>query len=224
MRKPLRALSTVMIVAGTLLVADAAATFAWQEPITALLTKLRQDGLEDDLRALRRAGPTPGEERALRTLSGERRRVAFLARSLKRRSAAGAAVGRLRIPRMGLDLVVVDGSGAADLRKGPGIYDETPFPGVPGTTAIAGHRTTYGAPFRDIDELRAGDRIFVEMPYATFGYRVEGHRIVRPTDLGVIRPVRFERLVLSACHPLYSAAERWVVFARLSEVRPSATA
>jgi sortase A len=223
-RNALRALSTVMIVAGTLLVADAAATFAWQEPVTALLTRLQQNGLADDLRALRQAGPTPAEERAVRTLSTDRKRTAFLARSLKRRSDAGDAVGRLRIPRMGLNLVVVDGSGAADLRKGPGIYDETPFPGVPGTTAIAGHRTTYGAPFRDIDELRRGDRIFIEMPYATFTYTVEGHRIVDPSDLGVIRRVRFERLVLSACHPLYSAAERWVVFARLSDVRPSASA
>lgn len=223
-RRTLRGLGTVLMVAGALLVADAAATFAWQEPLTALLTRLRQDALADDLAALRRAGPTPAEERALRALSGDRRRIAFLARSLKRRTGSGDAVGKIRIPRMGLDFVIVDGSSPGALRRGPGIYDETPFPGAPGTTAIAGHRTTYLAPFRRIDRLRKGDRIFIEMPYATFTYVVEGHRIVDPSDIGVIRRVRYERLVLSACHPLYSAAERWVVFARLRAVRRSASA
>lgn len=220
-RRTLRGLSTVLIVAGTVLAADAAITFAWQEPLTALLTEVRQGRLADDLEALERAGPTPVEERALAQLHGERRRVAFLARSLKRRSARGAAVGRIRIPRMGTDFVLVNGSRPADLRRGPGIYDETPFPGAPGTTAIAGHRTTYGAPFRHIDDLRGGDRVLVEMPYATFAYRVEGHRVVDPSEVGVVARVRYDRLVLSACHPLYSAAERWVVFARLEGVQRS---
>lgn len=221
MRRTLRGLSTVLIVAGVLLAADAGITFAWQEPVTALLTKLRQDKLSDELAALVRSGPTPVEVRALAQLTGERRRIAFLARSLRRRGERGRAVGRIRIPRTGTNFVVVHGSRPEDLRKGPGIYDETPFPGAPGTTAIAGHRTTYLAPFRHIDRLRRGDSIFVDMPYASFTYRVEGHRIVDPSDVGVIRRVRYDRLVLSACHPLYSASERWVVFARLERVQRS---
>ena len=219
-RRVLRGLSTVLIVAGGLILVDAGLTLLWQEPLTALQTRLRQNALRGDLRALEAAGPTRLEARALAGLRDDRRRVAFLARSLQRRTADGAAVGRLRIPRISADFVVVKGSAPADLRKGPGVYDQSALPGVPGTTAIAGHRTTYLAPFRHIDELRRGDRITVEMPYATFTYRVEGTRIVDPDALWILKRVRYDRLVLSACHPLFSAAQRIVVFARLARVVP----
>jgi sortase A len=79
---------------------------------------------------------------------------------------------------------------------------------------IAGHRTTYLAPFRHIDSMKRGDRIVLEMPYATIVYRVQKTEIVDPTDVGVVKYVGYERLVLSACHPLYSAAQRFIVFAR----------
>jgi sortase A len=219
-RRVLRALSTVLIVAGGLILLDGGLTLLWQEPVTALQTKLRQDHLRGDLRHLESAGPTPLEARALAGLGDSRRRIAFLARSLRRRTADGGAVGRIRIPRISADFVVVKGSSAPALRKGPGIYDQSALPGVPGTTAIAGHRTTYLAPFRHIDELRRGDRVIVEMPYATFTYRVEGTRIVDPDALWIIKRVRYDRLVLSACHPLFSAAQRIVVFARLARVVP----
>ena len=88
------------------------------------------------------------------------------------------------------------------------------MPGLPGTVAIAGHRTTYLAPFRNINELHKGDRIALEMPYANFTYRVQGVRIVSPSEYSVVRRVGYDRLVLTACHPLYSAAQRIVVFAR----------
>ncbi len=86
--------------------------------------------------------------------------------------------------------------------------------------AIAGHRTTYLAPFRHIDALKPGDRILVKMPYAQFTYTVQYHRIVPPTALWVTKNVGYDRLVLSACNPLYSAAQRIIVFARLSNVVP----
>jgi sortase A len=219
-RRLARALSTVLIVAGGLTVVDAGVTVAWQEPVTALQTRLRQDRLRDDLRRLQAAGPTALEARALAGLADERRRIAFLARALRRRTAPGDAVGRLRIPRIGADFVVVKGSAPADLRKGPGVYDQTPLPGVPGTAAIAGHRTTYLAPFRHLDDLDPGDAIVVTMPYATFTYRVERARVVDADALWVLRRVGYDRLVLSACHPLFSAARRLVVFARLAEVVP----
>jgi sortase A len=219
-RRVLRGLSTVLIVAGVLSLADATVTLLWLEPVTALQTKLRQDGLRGALRALERSGPTPLEARALAGLRDDRRRIAFLARSLARRTADGAAVGRIEIPRLGADFVMVKGSAAGDLRRGPGVYHQTPLPGVPGTTAVAGHRTTYLAPFRHIDDLRRGDRITVEMPYATFSYRVEGTRIVDPDALWILKRARYDRLVLSACHPLFSAAQRIVVFARLARVVP----
>jgi sortase A len=136
------------------------------------------------------------------------------------RSAPGDAIGRLKIPKLGADFVMVKGSDPSDLRKGPGTYDDTPLPGVGGTTAIAGHRTTYLAPFRHLDDLRPGNRITVEMPYGTFTYRVQRTRIVSPETLSVLRDVGYDRLVLSACHPLFSAAQRIVVVARLSHVVP----
>jgi sortase A len=118
-------------------------------------------------------------------------------------------------------VVVVQGTTAgidADLSKGPGHYMNTSFPGMGSTVAIAGHRTTYGAWFRNIDGIRNGDAIDLEMPYATFHYRVQMHQVVPNTDWAIIKPQGYERLVLSACHPLYSASHRWVVFARAVSV------
>ena len=122
----------------------------------------------------------------------------------------------------GLNAVVVEGSDTASLRKGPGHFPETPFPGVRGTVGIAGHRTTYLAPFRHIDSVKRGDSVTLEMPYATFVYSVQKTEIVDPGDVDVVDPVGYERLVLSACHPLYSAAQRYIVFARLSRIAPPA--
>ncbi len=220
-RAALRGLSTVLIVAGVLLVADATLTVLWQEPISAFTAKRAQNRLKQDFDRLQKAAPTPLELRALAALPTDRRRIAFLARSLRRHAKEGDAVGRIRIPRAKANFVIVKGTSTAALRKGPGIYPQTPFPGVPGTTAIAGHRTTYLAPFRHIDRLRRGDEIEVTMPYGRFTYEVFRKKIVDPSDIGVIKRVAHEdRLVLSACHPLYSAARRIIVFARLSRIVP----
>ncbi len=219
-RRVLRGLSAVLIAAGLLVLADAVVTLVWQEPLTALQTTVRQHGLRGDLRHLEAEGPTPLEARALAGVADERRRIAFLARSLQQRTAPGDAIGRLKIARLGADFVMVKGSDPSDLRKGPGTFDGSPLPGVGGTTAIAGHRTTYLAPFRHIDRLNPGDRITVEMPYATFSYRVQRTRIVAPDAVAILRDVGYDRLVLSACHPLFSAAQRIVVVSRLTGVVP----
>ena len=197
------------------MLADAALTLVWQEPVSAIYATILQARLGDDLRRLETQRPSALDRAALAQLASERRRMAFLARRLRAESDAGDAVGRLLIDEIDADFVLVDGTADADLRKGPGIYDEVPFPGAPGTTAIAGHRTTYAAPFRQIDKLDRGDEVVVEMPYGRFTYEVEKTRIVAPTEVSVIERVGFDRLVLSACHPLYSAAQRIVVFARL---------
>jgi sortase A len=214
LRRPLRALSTVLIVAGALMLLDAGLTLVWQEPISGIYARIVQGRLGGDLRELERRDPTARDLAALQRLATERRRMAFLARRLRDDSDDGDAVGRILIDKIDADYVLVDGTAAADLRKGPGIYDDVPFPGAPGTTAIAGHRTTYAAPFRHIDRLDRGDRVVVEMPYGRFTYEVEKTRIVAPTEVSVVARVNFDRLVLSACHPLYSAAKRIVVFAR----------
>jgi sortase A len=215
------ALATALILLGALIVIDAGVTLVWQEPFSALYAKLRQDHLSGALKSIERAPPTPSERRALARVSGTTARIAFLAGELQHRAAHGSAVGRIRIPAIGASFVVVKGTGTADLRSGPGIFPETGFPGIPGTTAIAGHRTTYLAPFRHIDALRAGNRIVLDMPYAHFIYTVIGHRIVAPTNVrAAVENVGYSRLVLSACTPLFSAAQRILVFGRLTRAVP----
>ncbi len=214
-RRALRSLSTVLIISGVLMLADAGLTLVWQEPVSAVYAKIVQGGLNDDLRELDLAKPNRLDLAALQKLATEKRRMAFLARRLRSDLGRGKAAGRLKIDRIKANYVIVNGSDPASLRKGPGIYDDVPFPGAPGTAAIAGHRTTYGAPFRKINQIKRGDQIVVEMRYGTFTYEVEKTQIVKPTALEVIRRVSYDRLVLSACHPLYSAAKRYIVFARL---------
>jgi sortase A len=220
-RRRLRALALALMVLGTLALADAVVTLVWQEPFSALYAKLRQDHLSGALRKAERAPPTPVEQRALARLGSERARIAFLAASLQRRARDGSPVGRIRIPSIGASFVVVNGTSTSALESGPGVLPETVFPGRGGTTAIAGHRTTYLAPFRHIDELRRGDAITLEMPYAHFTYAVTGSAIVAPTDVHpAVAYVGYSRLVLSACTPLFSAAKRLLVFARLQRTTP----
>jgi len=213
--RALRFISTVLIATGVLLLADAGLTLVWQEPISAVYAKIVQQRLGNDLRKLETRKPSSLDLAALRKLVTEQRRMAFLARRLRADAGDGAAVGRIEIPKINASFVLVNGTGTGALRKGPGIYDDVPFPGAPGTTAIAGHRTTYLAPFRHIDRLKRGSRVIVEMPYGRFTYAVQKTIIVAPTRVDVIHRVGYDRLVLSACHPLYSAAQRIVVFARL---------
>jgi sortase A len=210
----------LLVLAGVLVLADAGITLVWQEPISALYAQIKQESLGGDLSALDNAAPTASAKLVLARLHEERRRVSYLARELQRHAKAGSAVGRIRIPTIGASFVVVKGTGTSELENGPGIYPETAFPGVSGTTAIAGHRTTYLAPFRHIDALRPGQPIVLEMPYARLTYRVIDSRVVLPTDVSVLDPVGYSRLILSACTPLFSASHRLIVFARLSSTVP----
>ncbi len=223
-RSALRLLSTLLIVSGSLLLADAGATLVWEEPVSSLYAQFQQGDLQGQLDRLERVKPSPVEEQALKKLPDPKRRLAFAARSLDRKTQEGDAVGKILIDRIGLSSVVVEGTDAGDLRKGPGHYPGTPLPGQRGTVAIAGHRTTYGAPFRKIDKVRPGDEINVVMPYGRFTYKVERTRIVAPTAIWVTQRVSYDRLILSACHPLYSAAKRIVVFAKLVRSVPRGAA
>lgn len=190
MRAVLRFLASVMMVSGTLLITVAAVTLLWQEPVSAFIADRNQGRLEDAF-----ASPPP--------------------RVIQKRPLPGDAVARIEIPSIGVREFVVEGTDTENLRKGPGHYPETPLPGERGTTAIAGHRTTYGAPFRDLDKIDPGDLVRIDMPYGRYVYRVERTRIVAPTALWVLNRKPYDRLVLSACHPLYSAAQRIIVFAKL---------
>ncbi|MGQ0804316.1 MAG: class E sortase [Actinomycetota bacterium] len=141
----------------------------------------------------------------------------------------GEAVAIIRIPKIGVDKVVVEGTSVADLRKGPGHYIGTPLPGQIGNAAIAGHRTTYGAPFGNLDQLVEGDIITVETLSGSFDYRVvrDGVFVVKPSQTEVLAPTPEEAtLTLTSCNPKYSARERLVVKAeydlRANQPQPQA--
>jgi sortase A len=185
-----------MMVSGALLIADAVVTLVWQEPVSAYVAGKNQG-------TLKKAFFDPPE------------------RVIRRQPLKGDAIARIMIPSIGLSKYVVEGTDVASLRKGPGHYPDTPLPGDSGTTAIAGHRTTYGAPFRHIDEVQHGEPVIVDMPDARLVYRIQRTKIVDDEDLSVRDRVGYQRLVLSACHPLYSAAQRIIVFARLIRREPA---
>jgi sortase A len=233
---------------GVLLLAYTLTVLLWRDPATELYTRWKQHELAGELDSIfaeqgsifaswqaslevhdrtviggaagaaQPAAATTQEER----LEAARLGVAQAANQLHRRLKLGKPLGRIAVPRIGLKAVFVQGTRwGPDLSQGPGHYAQTSLPGVGRTMAIAGHRTTFGAPFRHIDELRAGNWIKLELPYATFHYRVFGHRIVDNGNWRIVRDRGYDVLVLSACHPLYSARQRWVVFARLIWVKPT---
>jgi len=200
-----RFVASVLMVSGALLVLDAVTTLVWQEPISWALAASRQSSLE---RELDRAPAFRGDYAAAASAWGARART-------------GEPLGRISLPTLDREYVMVEGVGTRALRKGPGHYSDTPLPGQRGTVAVAGHRTTYLAPFRTIDRLRRGQLVVLDMPYGRFTYAVERTRTVEPSATEVKRPVGHDRLVLTACHPLYSAARRIVVFARLLRAEPA---
>ena len=232
MRRALRIVSTALVTAGLVVALDVAVTLVWKEPLSTVYGSIRQAEAADSLAELERAFPSAADLRLAARESDERERIAVLAELLAERVQTGDGIGRIEIERIGLDAVFVEGTDTSSLRKGPGHYsnvgdsarqgrdDGSAFPGQGRTVGIAGHRTTYLAPFKQINEIEDGDGIVVEMPYGRFTYRVEKHEIVDPSAIEIVRDVGYERLVLTACHPLYSAAQRWAVFARLEDVEP----
>jgi sortase A len=136
----------------------------------------------------------------------------------------GDAMARIRIPEIDVDKIVVEGVEVSDLKRGPGHYPDSPLPGQPGNAAIAGHRTTYGAPFNRLDELEAGDEILVTTVQGAFRYEVREQLIVSPDQVEVLDDFGDDRLTLTACHPEYSARQRIVVVAALrGEAAPVTT-
>jgi sortase A len=158
------------------------------------------------------------------------RRLAVLYGS---RLKTGDPIGRLRIPLIDVDRLVQQGArGSASLdpatdrtllRNGPVHYGLTPLPGAGEPFAVAGHRTTYGAPFYKLDRLKRGDPIFLDTPYARFRYEVMKTTVVLPGDVGVLRD-RGYGLVLTTCTPAYSASHRLIVWATLERATPLKTA
>jgi sortase A len=223
-RRLIRDVSSVLMIAGLLMLIDAGVTLVWQEPVTAVIGLIRRSDINQRYLSFKTIPLSPTERDAMRGLTTIKEEIAFLARREASEVPYGAAIGRIVIGKIGASFDVVQGTDTASLEIGPGHYPTTAFPGLGETVAIAGHRTTYLAPFRNINELDPGDRIQLQMPYATFTYRVQYHKIVTPTAWWITDNVGYERLVLSACNPLYSAAQRIVVFARLASVTPNLAA
>jgi sortase A len=212
-------LGTLLLVLGLGLLAWAATVYFWKDPFTTAYTAYEQRRLEASLDrrfdgwqpSAKPASPAkPAPKPAAAPLPDLRRE----ARRYRLASDEGDAIARMKIPRLHLDAVVVNGTSTADLRRGPGRHLETFMPGERKLVYIAGHRTTYGAPFGDIDELKAGDKVSLELPYASIEYVVTRHRIVDDNDLSVLESPNHEQLVLQACHPRFLASERYLVYAR----------
>ena len=213
-----RRFAVTLVVVGSLLVAYAAAVVLWRDPATDLYARWQQQRLDDALakefvefQALAVDAPTAlpdpvALEATRETPSAEdlEAAVAADARRLQKRLRLGQPLGRITIPKLDVEAVFVHGTRwAQDLSRGPGHYKETELPGLGKTAAIAAHRTTFGAWFRRIDDLEQWNLVELRLPYGT-----------------IIRDRGFDTLVLSACHPLYSAEQRWVVYARLVQVKP----
>ncbi|MEP6811575.1 MAG: sortase [Actinomycetota bacterium] len=213
-----RIAGTVMLGAGVLTLVWALLVWQWQDPFTALYTHWQQHKLAQSFdRELKAYQPVKAVTGGV---AAERRAIARDAQRLRREAKPGHAIGRIEIGRIDLHMVLVDGTDHESLKKGPGRDGRTWMPGQDRLVYIAGHRTTYLAPFSHIDAIRPGDAITLQMPYATFTYRAFTHRVVSATDLSVLRSPRHELLELQACHPRFFATHRYIVYARLVSVAP----
>jgi sortase A len=222
MRRLLRLAGLVMIVGGVLGLAWSVTVWQWQDPFTGLYTRWEQRHLAKQYDRLVTNWRMPASAPAPANSAEARRDVARAAATYRRETHAGQAIGRLVIGRIGLDMVLVDGTDDGSLKRGPGRDLRTYMPGENRLVYIAGHRTTYLAPFSHIEDIRDGDYIKVEVPYGTFTYRATRHVIVRATDMAMLRSPRHELLRLQACHPRFFATHRYIVDARLVSVQPRA--
>ena len=221
MRRWVRITGTTLAVTGALVLVWCVVVWQWQDPFTALYTHWQQDKLAHALSRELTAFEPSRTMRGL-TTAAKRDAVASEAARFRREARAGEAIGRIVIGRIGLNMVLVDGTDHTSLEKGPGRDLRSFMPGQDRLVYIAGHRTTYLAPFSHIDAIRDGDSIRIEMPYATFTYRATGHRIVPADDLSVLRSPEHELLELQACHPRFFATHRYIVYAKLVAMKPRA--
>ena len=233
----MRWLCGAMLAGGFLLATDGIVTIVWQEPLTALYTNHQQSLLRHQLAheqqqfdtaqaaytppaATTLVSPPTTEQRRVRVAGSRALRGVRDARVFRRIAGSGDALGTISIPKIGVRFTFLEGTSAGDLARGPGHYAGTALPGEPGTVGIAGHRTTYLAPFRHLDALRRGDRIALDMPYGRFTYTVQDTGIVDPSTTVVLHQIwGGQRLVLTTCNPVRSAAQRIVVVAGLQTER-----
>jgi sortase A len=218
LRKFARIFGIVLVVAGALLGVWVLLVWQWKDPFTSIYTWWEQrhlvqrydERVQQYHAAAPRAGLTPTEARRL---------LAREAREYRLTSHRGEAIARIRVPRLGLNMIVVNGTNDASLESGPGRDLRTFMPGEGKLTYIAGHRTTYLAPFANIDSLRKGDPVTLTLPYGEFHYRITGHVIAPADQLSRLNSRGFEQLALQACHPRFFATHRYIAYARPRSVK-----
>ena len=210
-----RRLGMAVVVLGVALLAWVFVVWMWGDPITGSYTRWQQHKLAAEYTRLVARYPAPPAVRSEATIdpAARLRQLRRAATRFRKAAEPGAPIGRIHVGRLGLDMVFLNGTDEATLKKGPGRDPRTFMPGQGELVYIAGHRTTYGAPFAHIDRLRAGDPIVLDMPYGHFRYRVTRSVIVPADDLGRLRSRGREQLALQACHPRFSARQRYIVYA-----------
>ncbi len=214
-----RIFGLLLIVAGVLTLVWVVVVWQWQDPFTALYTHVQQNRLAHSYeRRVHAYHPKPTHGKDLAAVEVQ---IAAEARAYQHMLHTGDPIGRLKIGRIGLKMVVVQGTDHETLKKGPGHYVQSALPGEGHLIYVAGHRTTYLAPFAHINDIKVGDYITFSLPYATFTYRVQRHYIVRSDQLSVLQDHGREILRLQACHPRFFATHRYIVDATLTAITPT---
>jgi sortase A len=211
----LRIFGTTLVVLGVGLGIWAFVVWQWQDPFTSLYTRWQQHKLKGVYaQVVRDYRPVPVPHVKTVSVAVERRILATEAARYRATAKTGAPIGHIDVPRLGLHMLLVNGTDHDSLVKGPGRDERTYMPGQGQLIYIAGHRTTYLAPFAHIDSMRVGDLVTLKMPYATIVYSVTGHVIVDAHDLAVLQSHGREVVALQACHPRFFSSHRYIVWAK----------
>jgi sortase A len=219
-RRLTRIAGTALLVTGIAVLAWVIVVWRWQDPFTAVYTHWKQHQLAQSYEKRFAAYHPVKLGRTQISVATSRRTIEREARQYRLQTERGQAIGRILVPRLGLNMVLVNGTDHDSLTKGPGRDRRTYMPGEGQLVYIAGHRTTYLAPFAHIERMRSGDPVTLEVPYGTFRYRVFRHEIVEANDLAVLRSHGRDVVALQACHPRFFATERYIAWARLVRVEP----
>ena len=222
LRRGLRVFSHILLTLGVLAFVWAFVIWKWNDPITALYTRYEQHNLSAQYkRVVERAQQTLPVIPRTTPIPVERHQLALIANRYRADAKQGSAIGRISVPRLHLNMILINGTDESSLMRGPGRDPRTYMPGQGQLVYIAGHRTTYLAPFSNIDAMRNGDLITLSVPYGTFTYRVYTHVIVPATDLARLKTFGKDVVVLQACHPRFFATHRYLVYGRLVHVTPT---
>ena len=213
-RRVLRSIGVVLLAAGVLVILFVAYEL-WG---TGLTTKSHQNALrqqfEKELRAHHVSSTTTTKPQGTGSTTSTTAPISNVQPAAPP-AAPGQPIGIIDIPKIGINYVAVQGTDETDLERGPGHYSNTSLPGNPGNAAFAGHRTTYAAPFYNLDQLAPGDSIYVTTTQGRFQYVVSKTLVVDPSDVGVLDATPTPTLTLTTCNPRFSAATRMVVKASL---------